>query len=485
MYIDNAIHAALADLLRFEEQRLGLPIEGHSRSLTEVAGPPAFRPVIEVNIHTSFQNETFPVRFQDELLEIRASIFVVADQKTVGFTDRNGTLCPLAGVTGNRLNVYFDLNRLFFRPEAVRRKPLNGSRPTGNPANKLAELILSQALPIIVGNIRRHDYRQEDASYVRLKLQTHEQVVREWQRSVRDNEQAIQDKTWEISNLARKNGELRERIYACARLTRKRQERQAREECTQLRRLLGRSIRLMELRDGHLNVLTHPIDVDWCGYAYEFGCFWLRLPLGNGRVEIRPEDDTYIMEGYPHPHISTDGTPCLGNIGASLAQLLGEGKIFEAVTLLLEFLRSYNPDNPYLKIERWHPDFEDEDDRFEDCYSNASLSDCATCNDHDCPYHDGARQRCLENTDTEDCIECAGCDLREDAVRNCRESHEPFECVTCGTSCPWAGNARLCRETHDGDQCNGCPNDDCNHYIEEDSDEEQDRQLPAVSAAGG
>lgn len=72
-------------------------------------------------------------------------------------------------------------------------------------------------------------------------------VVREWQCNLRDNEQAIQDKTWEISNLARKNGELRGRIYACARLTRKRQERQAREECSQLRRLMGRSVRQMEL----------------------------------------------------------------------------------------------------------------------------------------------------------------------------------------------------------------------------------------------
>lgn len=154
MYCDNRIHPGLAASLQFEEQRLGIPIEGHSRSLTEVSAPPAFRPVIEVNFHTSLQRDRFPVLLADELLEIAAPVFTVLDDKMVGFYDRNGSLCPLAGVTGNRLNIYFDLNRLFFRPEAVRRKSLNGSRTTGNPANKLADLILSQALPLIVGNVR-------------------------------------------------------------------------------------------------------------------------------------------------------------------------------------------------------------------------------------------------------------------------------------------------------------------------------------------
>ena len=466
MHCDNSINPGLAALLKFEEQRLGLPLEVQSRSLSELPAFHPFRPVVEVTIHSRmhFPKETFPVLLSDELIEITAPVYVAGDEHVVGFEDRNGSLCPLAGVTGNRLNIYFDLNELVSGNGNVRRKPVNGGKLSGNPGNRVAELIFSQAMPVIVGNIRRHDWGEERDRYVRTKLQARLEMTAEWQRSIRQNDQAIEEKTWEISNLARQNTELRERLRVHNLLTRKRLEREGKEEHRLLVQMLGRSLRALEVGNEKLEVLTTPISIDYGGYLYEFGGFNLELPLGNGHVVIKPADSAHVVEGYPHPHISSDNVPCLGNIGATVAQLTGEGKLYEAVTLLLEFLRSYNPDNPYLKIERWDPDWEDEDDRFESCYNNASLSDCATCDDWDCGYKDGAARRCLENTDTEDCIVCAACDLRDDAIRGCRENHEPFECVECGTSCPWAGNARLCREAHDGEDCAGCANADCQYH---------------------
>jgi len=468
MHCDNNIHPGLAALLRFEEQRLELPVEVHSRAIGELPVIHPFRPVVEVTIHSRrhLPKETFPILLSDELLEVTVPAYVGRDEQLVGFNDRDGSLCPLAGVTGNRLNIYFDLNELFSGNGSVKRKPLNGSKLSGNPGNKVAELIFSQAMPIILGNIRRHDWGEERNKYVRTKLEARLRMTAEWQRSIRQNDQAIEEKTFEISNLARKNAELRERLRAYNLLTLKRLEREAKEEHTLLVQMLGRSIRALEAGAEKLEVLTTPISIDYGGYLYEFGGFTMELPLGNGQLTIKPTDNDHVVEGYPHPHISSDNVPCLGNIGATVAQLTGEGKLYEAVALLLEFLRSYNEENPYLKIERWDPDWED-DDRFESCYNNASLSDCATCNDWDCGYRDGAARRCLENTDTEDCIECAACDLREDAVRGCRENHEPFECVECGVSCPWAGNTRLCRETHDGEECAGCAHIECQYYERE------------------
>jgi len=487
MYASTELHPVLASLLSFEEHRLGYPFEGHSRSLINLPPDPPFRPVVEVNIHTSRSDESFPVLLPDELLEITAPAYVIGDEKVVGFNDRNGDLCPLAGASGNRVNVYFDLNKLFYENGSVKRKALNGGRLSGNPGNKVAELIFSQALPIILGNIRRYDWSREREQFARLKLQARDGMAREWKRAVRENDQAIQDKMWEIQSRAGKNQELRERLRLHNLLTRKRVERAAKQEHEQLMRLLGRSLRSVEVRDGALRALTTPIEIEYHGFVYEFGCFTIELPLGNGHLTIKPAEGTHVVEGFPHPHISSDNIPCLGNIGATMAQLMGEGKVVELVTLLLQFLRSYSADNPYLRIERWDPDWEDDDDRFESCYDSASLSDCATCNDWDCGYRDGSARRCLENTDTEDCIECAACDLREDAVRGCRESHQPFECVTCGTSCPWAGNARLCRDTHGGEECAGCRNTDCEYHQpeEEDQDEHEEREVPAASAAGG
>jgi len=466
MHCDNNIHPGLAELLRFEEQRLGLPVEVHSRALNDLPAIHPFRPVVEVTIHRRRHDsgETFPILLSDELLEITAPVCVGRDEQSVGFNDRDGSLCPLAGVTGNRLNIYFDLNELFSGNGSVKRKPLNGSKLSGNPGNRVAELIFSQALPVILGNIRRYNWGEERERYARMKLDARMKMTSEWRRSVRDNDRLIEEKTWEVSNLARKNMELRDRLRTHNLFTRKRLEREAGEEHRLLVQMLGRSIRALVVGDEKLDVLTAPININYDGYEYEFGSFSLELPLGSGHPIIKPADSTHVVDGYPHPHISSDHVPCLGNIGATVAQLTGEGKLYEAVTLLLEFLRSYNPDNPYLRIEKWDPDWEDDDDRFESCYNNASLSDCATCSDWDCSYKDGAARRCLENTDTEDCIECAACDLRDDAVRGCREGNEPFECVECGVSCPWAGNARLCRDSHDGEECPGCSNSDCEYH---------------------
>ena len=108
MYCQQSIHPALAGLLQFEEQRLGIPIEVVRRSLYNLAPSPPFRPVIEVRIHTGTAPETFPVLLPDELLEITAPVHVTTEARDVGFTDATGQLCPLAGVTGNVITLHFD-----------------------------------------------------------------------------------------------------------------------------------------------------------------------------------------------------------------------------------------------------------------------------------------------------------------------------------------------------------------------------------------
>ena len=477
------LHPTLESLFEFEEQRTGIPFEVNYRPLLECPGWP-FRPLIEVNIHTGNVTDTFPVLVHDELLEVRSAVCVANEEQEIGFRDFSGNFCLLAGVTGNRLSIYFDLNRMFTWPEEIRRRPLNGSPPTGNPGNKVADLIFSQALPLLVHNIRRYPWKQEADRYARAKLSSLEESFSKWNRNLRENDRAIEEKTWEIRNLAQKNSELRERIRLYRLVASKQRERQAREEYSQLTRLVGRSLRQAEVRDGYLRVLTTPIETEYGGERYEFGCFRIDLPLNGGRLEIRPENRNHEAEGYFHPHVSTDGYPCLGNVGSTLAQLLGDGKMFDAVSLMLEFLRSYNPENPYLRIERWNPDWEDEDDRFDSCYDNASHSDCASCDDWDCPHRNGAENRCHDMTNTQDCIACAACDRHTEAIHDCREDHDPHQCVACDVDCIHAGDTDACFEAQGAEACIDCPNTDCEHYEEEKDNEDQSAEIPAVAVAG-
>jgi len=468
--IDPAFHPGLAAVLEFEEQRLGIPVEAWSRSLGTLPLQVKLRPVVELNVHTGTVPAEFPILLAEELLELKLPIWVSSDTTSIGFKDKLGRLCPIAGVSGNRINVYFDLDQLFRFPDSVRRKPTNGTTPTGHPGNRVADLVLSQAIPLVVRNIRRHDWEQERQDYSRRKLAAREKMASEWRKSLTLNEDSIQDKTWEIKRLVEKNEELRDRIRAHELLHRKRLERRAIEEHAGLLKLVGKGIRSFEVEDGKLKVVTNPIEIDFESYVYEFGTFQVELPLGEGRVVIHGLDGTKV-DGYPHPHVSTDGTPCFGNISTTVAQLLGAGDQLQALTLILEFLRSYSPDNPYRRIEQWNPDWEDEDSRHDSCYDDASLSDCATCDDWDCPHRDGAESRCYEYTSVQDCIACAACSRHEDAEQACRDDHSAQECVVCTIDCTYAGDHDSCREGHGGEECPGCENTNCPHFTEEEEDE--------------
>jgi hypothetical protein len=169
--------------------------------------------------------------------------------------------------------------------------------------------------------------------------------------------------------------------------------------------------------------------------------------------------------------VNAQGIPCLGNIGPTLARLLGAGEVSQSITLLLEFLRSYNPENPFLRIEKWDPEWEDEESRWDSCYEQASLHECATCDDGDCYHREDAERRCYNNTETRDCIECGDCDYAQRAVEDCRVDHSPADCVTCSTECSHAGNEDECFEAHGGDDCADCDNTDCNHHKEDDDED--------------
>ena len=472
MVTHGSLHPGLAAALAFEEQRQGLPLEVHHGHLLDRPTDSLFLPVIDVCIHTSSTTEQFPVLLEDELLEITAPAYVVEDERVFGYRGRRGEVAPLVGVTGNQVRVYFDLEAVFHRPDRVRRYPTNGVRPGGHPGARLADLVLGPALTRAGRNIRNYNWKAERDIYTRRKLQAQEQRADEALRAIRENDEAIEDKTWQVRTLAEKNATLRQQVRSFKALTRRRMIRQAHEDHSQIVRMLGKGLRTLQIENSILRAVTAPVEIIWDGVHYKMGSYCVHLPIGTGRLTIHPEDDCKTVDGYPHPHVNSDGVPCLGNIGGPMAQLLGEGEHAQAITLLLEFLRSYNEENPYIKLERWDPEYRDDDDRWESCYDNAGLSECATCDDWDCSHREGADTRCYEHTDTYDCISCAGCDLHREAINHCRDNHAPNECVTCEVDCPYSDDEEECFQTHDGECCPDCDNTNCTHFCEENDDDE-------------
>ena len=284
MVTHGSLHPGLAAALAFEEQRLGLPLEVHHGHLLDLPTDQPFRPVLDVTVHTSSTTEDFPVLLDDEVLEITAPAYVVADERLFGYRGRRGELAPLAGVTGNRVHLYFDLETLYHHPDQIRRRPTNGERPGGHPAVRLANLVLGPALTRAGRNIRNYSWKPERDAYARQTLQAREQQVDEWRRAIRDNDIAIEDRTWQIRTLAEKNAQLRDQVRAFEKLTRRRRIRQTHEDHAQIVRMLGKGLRTLQIGNSILRASTAPVEIIWDGGRYEMGSYIIHLPVDSGRV---------------------------------------------------------------------------------------------------------------------------------------------------------------------------------------------------------
>ena len=73
------------------------------------------------------------------------------------------------------------------------------------------------------------------------------------------------------------------------------------------------------------------------------------------KVVCNPVDLTLIerRRDYFHPHLSYDGSACLGNIQGGLIQDMGFKDIAKVIETITEFLQHYNRENPYVHLEHF------------------------------------------------------------------------------------------------------------------------------------
>ena len=108
--------------------------------------------------------------------------------------------------------------------------------------------------------------------------------------------------------------------------------------------------------------MTHKIAIEHDGGYYEFQPYEVKVDLFSGNVLIKSDDND--VNGYIHPHITTNGDVCWGNIGHLVSQLTGELDLPGLFQLIHKFITTYNPSDPYQRIEYWDPNWEDDDDSY-------------------------------------------------------------------------------------------------------------------------
>ena len=171
-----------------------------------------------------------------------------------------------------------------------------------------------------------------------------------------------------------------------------------------------------------MRIETQPIRITYDGFDFEMGRFGMTLPFSpDGKILIDALDRPSPHPEFPHSHVSTEGYPCWGNLAGGVAECRASGDLFHLAVLAHSLLTSYNPQNPYEPLERWDPNWQEED-RYEPCLNDADpYLDCVQCEDEGCPYWVDRHEMCAQNLgkeriDLERCTACALCENHYDAL---------------------------------------------------------------------
>jgi hypothetical protein len=446
---------ALRSLLLFEAEKHNLKINYQTTDLRDFSNG-HFYPQAEVIAHRGEKSFKVQVDLDDHSIRLIGDVHF-PDGEIIYSQD-----VPLGIVQGRHLFLVLD-PRLF-----------NDMDNAGRIINTLYGPIFDQALPMVAEYIDYYDYLDESKQYAAYRVEAEKIHIYDLNRSIKTNNMNIEAKSQELIDLYRKNDDLRRQVEAKEQYTNTLRRVKFQDEFRALMKMVPRELESVDYYPDQLHVRTNPINICFYGNDYALGKYLITYNFRSHELYIKPTIEIDLE--YPHPHLSSDGVPCLGNLGPGVSKLMADGDLVGLVQVMLLFLKSYNPENPYLKIEHWDPDYEDEDDRnrrYEDCYESVALRDCVDCVEEDCPYYDGAEFRCYENSDIESCMDCplSHCSYKDRALARCRENHASDECVDCVRSCRYAGNEQECYDSHDGEMCPDCTNNYCEFYKEvEDED---------------
>jgi hypothetical protein len=122
--------------------------------------------------------------------------------------------------------------------------------------------------------------------------------------------------------------------------------------------LLHPDIENIELEGYRITVTTKPIKIEYMDELYFIGRFIIYLETsGSTGYLLRFKNLDQNIHGHPHPHVESNGMPCLGNIKECIPQMVGANQFAAAISVAVQYLKSYsNSDQygkPYVVLEHW------------------------------------------------------------------------------------------------------------------------------------
>ena len=337
----HTCHPAMKTYLEDLEVRCALSIR-YQRWSSRYEDKSPFRREIELRGPFTGSPSSFEIPYHDEVLQVEVTNSEPPRGERIEL-HVNERHFHVASVDGRRITLAFDLERLFEAPQGDLQPGL------------VLEAVLRVALFKAEQNVKTYAWEDEAARFVTWNVQGIDDQVNGWRQNVRDNEQELERLTTLTSTLVRKNAELREQMKAAVASTKVDREARARAEFRDVIKMVPSPVQSVDLDHGRLVVVLQPITLENDGDEYHMGAYTLQFAADNVRIW----SDLGLR--YPHPHVSSDGVPCWGNLGPHVAKLMGERNYACLIAVIGEFLHSYNERDAYRRIEHWDPDWSEDD----------------------------------------------------------------------------------------------------------------------------
>ena len=234
---------------------------------------------------------------------------------------------------------------------------------------EVLERILKEALPLAIAQVtnlsdgqrlqrlverqrRRLARTAEDstASFLAMPVVSSSERIRVLRQSIQDLSSQASDYLHQYVRTQRTLNGYAEELNALEAAPQVDPTEKRRQELASVRAMQG----ILEVKfERCLHVYTDIIDIEYGGVKYRIGAFDISIDFARGVITFRNFTDPSGSERNPHPHVSSGGDACFGNITDVVPELLVKEELEMLVIVLLQFLRSYNPDSPMQRIDAW------------------------------------------------------------------------------------------------------------------------------------
>ena len=98
---------------------------------------------------------------------------------------------------------------------------------------------------------------------------------------------------------------------------------------------------------------TEHLDFTYKGRVHKGHAYRIVMSPARGAMIIKALDIGKTIDGYIHPHVNSQGVPCLGNIKTGVVKFLTELEFVPLTVLLMEYLQIANDTDWYIDPMKW------------------------------------------------------------------------------------------------------------------------------------